>query len=77
MGNSSPRLPESGESMSQPRPRRIGWSGGLCGSVNFSTVSGLNTRTPSSSPPFSIIWAKRARSSAVENSPAWPATPPM
>ena len=55
----------------------MGWSGGVWGSVNLATVSGLKRRTPSSSPPSSIIWAKRARSSAVENRPAWPATPPM
>src|SRR5581483_5602509 len=40
-------------------------------------VSGLKRRTPSSWPPFSIICAKRARSSAVENTPACPATPPI
>jgi len=27
-------------------------------------------------PPWSSVWAKRATSSAVENRPAWPATPP-
>jgi len=54
------------------QPGRIGWSGGLCGSVNLATVSGLKRRTPSSSPPLSIICAKRARSAAVENMPACP-----
>ncbi len=27
-------------------------------------------------PPFNSVWAKIARSSAVANNPAWPATPP-
>ena len=45
-GNRSPRLPENCESISHPSPRRIGWSAGPCGVVNFRTVNGLKMRTP-------------------------------
>ena len=64
-------VPEGAEGKSSPRlagVRRIdipaeaaqdGLVGRVCGSVNLATVSGLKRRTPSSSPPLSIIWAKR------------------
>src|SRR5437870_5189293 len=40
------------------------------------TVSGLRYCCPSSVPPLSSMRQSRARSAAVENIPAWPATPP-
>ena len=40
-----------------------------------STLNGLKIRVPSSSPPFNIMRAKVATSSAVENTPACPDTP--
>src|SRR5688572_32033939 len=44
--------------------------------VNSATALSDTTRTPFISPPFSIICANTARSLAVLNRPAWPATPP-
>ena len=57
----------------QPMLRAI-W---LCGVRMRRTLRGLRIRTPSSSPPFTIIRANRAVSDAVENRPAWPETPPI
>jgi hypothetical protein len=71
-GSSSPRLVENGESMSQPKPRRLDDVGGCWGVLIFSTRSEGRTE-----PPVSKARANFARSSAVENSPACPATPPM
>src|SRR5580704_10849145 len=71
-GKRSPRLLENGESMSQPNPRRACDDGGCCGVVIFSTVSGERILLP-----FSSAWANLDKSSAVENKPACPATPPM
>ena len=44
--------------------------------VKSCTVLSAMMRTPLKVPPSSIICAKIARSLAVLNSPAWPATPP-
>src|SRR5579863_9277692 len=71
-GSKSPRLLEYRESMSHPNPRSTSDVGGCCGVVIFSTVSGDRIVLPSSK-----AWANLARSSAVENSPACPATPPI
>src|ERR1022692_1812130 len=71
-GNRSPRLLENGESMSQPKPRRTCDVGGCWGVVIFSIINGDRTVLP-----FNKAWANLARSSAVENTPACPATPPM
>ena len=46
--------------------------GGCCGVVIFSTISGDRIGLP-----FSNAWANFERSSAVEKTPACPATPPM
>src|SRR2546423_15340235 len=72
-GNNSPRLPESGESMSHPKPRRIGCGRGDCGVGNFSTVHGLKIL----SPRVSIIWENFASSSPVEKKTPGPAPPPI
>src|SRR4029077_20865153 len=72
-GNRSPRFDENGESISHPNPRSTGAAGGCSGEVIFSTV----TADKIPPPPFSSACAKFARSSAVENSPACPATPPI
>ena len=46
-------------------------------SIMARTASGERTRRPlGPSPPFKSVCAKMARSSAVANNPAWPATPP-
>ena len=58
--------------MSQPNPRRTCAEGGCSGVVIFSTISGGNTVLPASR-----AWANFDKSSAVENNPACPATPPM
>ena len=71
-GRSSPRLEENGESMSQPKPRIAGRLAGCSGIVILRMASGERTGLPSSR-----AWANFATSSAVENKPAWPATPPM
>jgi hypothetical protein len=76
-GKRSPRLVEKDVCKSQPRPRAPPSSVTCRGRVISATPSGERTRAPSYSPPFRIIWQKTARSSAVEKSPAWPATPPM
>src|SRR5208282_6884777 len=81
-GNRSPRLLDHGESMSQPNPRSTVAVGGCCGVVIFSTINGdkidgerIDEESPV--PPFSKACANFARSSAVENTPACPATPPI
>ena len=66
---------EYGVSMSQPRPWRAEPS--FCTRVISATLSGRRMRTPSSVPRPRSIRQKRARSAAVRNSPAWPATPPI
>ncbi len=76
-GNRSPRFEEYRESMSHPSPRRSARCGGVETRVIRVTVSGASRRTPSRAPPPSSIAQNRARSPAVLNSPAWPATPPM
>ena len=70
------RLPadEFSLGVSQPRARLDPGTPAFC--VNFSTVSRETMRRCSSTPPSSSIWAKRARSGAVENRPACGATPP-
>jgi hypothetical protein len=72
-GNSSPRLLAKGESMSQPRPRRLDALAGCWGVDIFSTSKRLRTAQP-----LSNASAKTGHVvAAVENSPAWPPTPPM
>src|SRR5580692_8949371 len=71
-GKSSPRLLEKGESMSHPKPCRTCDVGGCCGVVILSIINGERIVVPSSK-----AWANFAKSSAVENRPACPATPPM
>src|SRR5579863_10013868 len=71
-GRRSPRLLESGESMSQPNPRSACEVGGCWGVVIFSIINGDRIVLPSR-----IARANFARSSAVENRPALPATPPI
>src|SRR5579862_3413025 len=71
-GNKSPRLLENGESISQPKPRSTVDVGGCCGVVIFSIISGDRIVLPVSS-----ACANFARSSAVENTPACPATAPI
>src|SRR5438445_13548945 len=68
-GNSSPRLLDKGESMSQPKPRRLSDVGGCCGVVIFSTAGERNTVLP-----FSRAWANLDNSAAVENNHACPDT---
>src|ERR1700674_857042 len=71
-GNRSPRLLENGESISQPNPCRTCDVGGCCGVVIFSTINADRM-----GPPFNNAWENFAKSSAVENRPACPATPPI
>ena len=59
--------------MSHPNPRTAVPVAGCCGEVIFAIVAAV--RMPC--PPSSNACANFARSSAVENSPACPATPPM
>src|SRR5260370_29288267 len=77
IGYKSPRFPENGESISQPKPRKIGCSAGVCADVNFRMVSGLKTRVPSNCPTPKIICANLAKPAAVVESPACPAPPPI
>ena len=63
--------------MSHPSPRTSRIPAGVAGDVMRATVSGARMRAPSSAPSPRSIRPKRARSAAVENNPAWPATPPM
>ena len=77
IGNSSPRFDEKLESRSQPRPRTLGSAAGVDGAVIRATDSGERIRRPSSVPWPRSMRQKRARSSAVVNIPAWPATPPI
>ena len=58
--------------MSQPNPRKTGAVGGCCGEVIFAIASRESTE-----PPSSRACASFAKSSAVEKTPACPATPPM
>src|SRR2546423_8794112 len=76
-GKMSPRFNEKLVAISQPSPRAEPSSDTARGRVIAATVIGLKILTPPYSPPFRIIWQKIARSSAVEKSPACPATPPM
>ena len=71
-GSKLPRLVESGESMSHPKPRSVSAVGGCWGVVIFSMTSSGSTVLP-----VSKAWANRERSVAVENTPAFPATPCM
>ena len=77
IGNRSPRLEENRESRSHPSPRRSARCGGVETRVIRATESGARIRTSSSAPPSSNIRQNRARSPAVLNSPACPATPPI
>ena len=70
----SPRGALKAVSTSQPRDRDPDGGTGRA-SVSSFTVSGFKKRTPSSSPHCNNMIAKRARSSAVLNSPACPASP--
>jgi hypothetical protein len=70
-------LAEKVESMSHPSPRTLRWSRGVAGEVIFAIVNGARIRAPSSSPPPRSMRQKRARSAAVLNNPACPATPPI
>ena len=77
-GMSSPRFTEKLESMSHPKPRTFASPAGVAGDVMRATASGDSTRAPpGTAPPPSSMRQKRARSSAVLKSPAWPATPPI
>src|SRR5258708_12101103 len=71
-GSSDPRFDENDESMSQPSPRTSVAFGGCCGVVIFSIMSPsrIDLRLISAC-------AYIARSPAVENTPACPATPPI
>src|SRR5216683_5107871 len=71
-GSNSPRLLEKGESMSQPKPRTAVAVGGCWGVVIFSTDNRERIL-----PLPSKASANLERSSAVEKTPACPATPPM
>src|SRR5690242_3990510 len=65
--------PPSGESQPSARVDSLPWR-----AVQRAIVAGLTIRTPlTPSPPLRIIIEKRARSLAVEKSPACPATPPI
>ena len=77
IGSSSPRFEENDESTSQPSARVFGSSPGVDGLIIFSTPSGDRMRAPLCEPPFSSMRLKIARSAAVLNRPAWPATPPI
>ena len=59
--------------MSHPNPRSVVPVAGCCGEVILATVAAVSTPLP----PSSIACANRAKSSAVENTPACPATPPI
>jgi len=63
----------SGQNAVQPSVRRPAPG---CWRSSSRTVAGRRMRTPSSSPSPAIMAANRARSSAVEKSPAFPVTPP-
>ena len=76
-GSSSPRFDENAVSMSQPSPRSAVMPSGVAGRVILSTASGDRMRVPFQVPRASNIRTKIARSSAVPNRPAWPATPPI
>ena len=76
-GSSSPRFDENAESMSQPSPRVFGSRSGVAALVIFSTASGDRMRVLCNAPPPSSMRQKMARSAAVLNRPACPATPPM
>src|ERR1039458_676399 len=62
---------EGAKGVSQPRAREVP-SGADSRRENSSTVEERRMGCP----PLSMAWAKMARSSAVENRPACPATPP-
>src|SRR6266480_5728954 len=65
--------PPSGESQPSARVDSL-----PCRAVQRAIVAGFTILTPlAPSPPFRIIMEKSARSFAVENSPACPATPPI
>src|SRR6266403_6226733 len=72
-GNSSPRFVENGESISQPNPRTAVPVAGCCGEIILAIVADVNIPRP----PSSNACANFARSSAVENNPECPATPPI
>ncbi len=76
-GSSSPRFDENAESTSQPSAREPRSSAVAAGVVSFATVSGASTSFPRNVPPESSMRQKFARSAAVPNRPACPATPPM
>ena len=65
---------ENGDETSQPSVRVLRPSSAR--SHMRATVAGSSTRWPSRLPPRRSIRQIRATSAAVENMPAWPATPP-
>ena len=73
--SASPRFDEKPLRESQPRARTA--PGTSSADSIVAIVRGDRMCAPSSSPSRRMAWAKRARSSPVENSPAWPATPPI
>jgi hypothetical protein len=73
MGKNGPIVLEYTEPTSQPSAREP-LPSGVRVHISF-TVDALSTRRSSSTPSFTSIRHKRARSAAVENMPAWPATP--
>src|SRR5262245_33497270 len=75
-GNKSPRLDEYDVFTSHPMPRISGAGSRIELTIRL-TEYGESMRTPPYWPSLRIIWQKMARSPAVENKPACPATPPM
>ena len=76
-GSSSPRFDEK-RGVEVPAERaHVAFLAGGAGVVIFATVSGERIRAPRYAPPSSSMRQKIARSAAVLNSPAWPATPPI
>jgi hypothetical protein len=67
---------ESSEGVSHPSAR-LDPAGRSTRRVKSATVFAETIRRPAYTPPSSIIWAKRARSPAVANSPACGAMPPI
>ena len=63
-------------SSSKPRPCESPGNAWLKFCSISRTLFPLRMRWPLYVPPLRIVWASTARSSTVEKTPAWPATPP-